>query len=929
MKSIEMSRINRPLSLWGKLAAAGLLTAALVGCGGSGSDGATGPAGPAGATGPAGPAGVDKTAGSVDARELTYYDLTNKALGGKILSVDTSGNQPIVNFQVTLKDAGLGVRGLRTFSLHIAQLQPAKDGSASYWMNYLADGLPLTADPTATTAKVNPSVDGVSTYNADGTIKAQGYAVTDNGDGTYAVKFGANIKANTKVVYDAALTHRVVVGVRSVAVPGVVGKTAGAYLGPINPLTGLVFASFTNINGTNLHYDFTPAASGAGTMLKDASGNQAFARDNVTIAACNQCHQKLEYGFPRGNNTSGHFGSRTDTKTCVMCHTPQNTAGGGDFTKFIHKVHMGSELAVTEKKFWSATENYNAFEYPQDQRNCAQCHKGAVANSQLNPSRKACGSCHNGVDFAAGTNHGLGGPRTDDKLCNTCHDNAYINYWHQPVIKPDTASIYSGGTNSNTNASYTATAGVLPDGATKISYVVTSVTRNATTGNPSITFKFQKKAPTDAAPVDVVFNTPSATVTEMMNGFVGSPSVYFAFGVAQDGIAAPADYNATVSTYIKNLWRGDHKDMKGVALAPLQADGTMVKNADGTYTITLTNAVIPATATMLTGGIGYTYSLAATQPLTQIDLARYPYTANAATVNAGVGGVGGLSVPPANVWKVATGFTGRRLITDTAKCNACHGALGVKPTFHAGQRNDAQTCTFCHNVNRTNSGWPVNINYDVHAIHNGSSGQRTNKFSWEASAGAKFWEVGYPGQLRNCEGCHITGMFDYSATTSAAAVPNLLMTTAASSSTATPPVATALPATIKTIVTGTETVPGTYYSPFVAAGATYGPAFTYYAAPTLMTGKTAGSQNLADYVPAGTTVAADDRTLVLSPISAACSGCHDSKMAQGHMEANGGTVFGTRASAKGKTESCLVCHGPAANVTNVIVPTIREVHRWW
>jgi len=896
-----MSRINRPLSLWGKLAAAGLLTAALVGCGGSGSDGATGPAGPAGATGPAGPAGVDKTAGSVDARELTYYDLTNKALGGKILSVDTSGNQPIVNFQVTLKDAGLGVRGLRTFSLHIAQLQPAKDGSASYWMNYLADGLPLTADPTATTAKVNPSTDGVSTYNADGTLKAQGYAVTDNGDGTYAVKFGANIKANTKVVYDAALTHRVVVGVRSVAVPGVVGKTAGAYLGPINPLTGLVFASFTNINGTNLHYDFTPAASGAGTMLKDASGNQAFARDNVTIAACNQCHQKLEYGFPLGNNTSGHFGSRTDTKTCVMCHTPQNTAGTGDFTYFIHQIHMGEELQKTATGL-PLTVGVNSKAYPQDQRNCAQCHKGTVVNSQLNPSRKACGSCHNGVDFAAGTNHGLGGPRTDDKLCNTCHDNAYISYWHQPVIKPDTASIYSGGTNANTNASYTATAGLVPDGATQIKYVISSVARNATTGNPSITFKFQKKAPTDAAFVDVVFNTPSATVTEMMAGFVGSPSVYFAFGVAQDGIATPADYNATVSTYLKNLWRGDHKDMKGAALAAA-SDGTMVKNADGTYTVTLTGVNVPAN--MLTGGIGYTYSLTATQPLTQINLDRYPYVPNAATVNAGVGGVGGLSVPPANQWKVATGSTGRRLIVDTAKCNACHGGLGVKPTFHAGQRNDAQTCTFCHNVNRTNSGWPVNINYDVHAIHNGNSGQRKNKFSWEASAGAKFWEVGYPGQLRNCEGCHITGMFDYSAATSSAAVPNLLMTTAAASATATA-------ATLPVITTGSETVPGTYFSPYLKPSTIYGAGFSYTANAT-----------------GGVAVQGADTNQVLSPISAACSGCHDAPVAKAHMEANGGTVFGTRGDAKAKTESCLVCHGPAANVTNVVVPTIREVHRWW
>ncbi|MEI7535823.1 MAG: hypothetical protein WCJ76_01360, partial [Comamonadaceae bacterium] len=201
MKLFDES-MNRPPSHWAKLAAAGLLVAAaLAGCGG-GSDGAAGPAGPAGpagAAGATGPAGADKTTGTVDAAQLSFSDLTNKALSGKILSVDTSANQPVVNFQVVMKDTNEGVRGLRTFALHIAQMKPAVDGSASYWLNYIADGLPLTAMPAATTAPANPAADSVTSFNTDGTVKGQGYAVTDNGDGTYAVKFGANIKANTKV----------------------------------------------------------------------------------------------------------------------------------------------------------------------------------------------------------------------------------------------------------------------------------------------------------------------------------------------------------------------------------------------------------------------------------------------------------------------------------------------------------------------------------------------------------------------------------------------------------------------------------------------------------------------------------------------------------------------------------------------------------
>lgn len=286
-----------------------------------------------------------------DASTLTFDDLRDIALSGKIISAFIPGNNPIVNFQVVNKSTGKGISGLRTFSLHIAQLKPELNGSNSYWMNYLAPGLPLSAMPGNTergastqTVVINPTVDAVTVFNSDGSVKIPGYTVIDHGDGTYTATFGANIKANTNVLYDAALTHRIAIGVRSVAVPGVVGKTPGAYAGPIakenfggitanNPM-----GSFANTNGTALIYDFYP---NTGASVIDASGNNTFARDIVTIAACNQCHGRLEHG---SNNTSGHFGSRPDTKLCVVCHTQQLADGAGDFTPFIHKIHMGSRL---------------------------------------------------------------------------------------------------------------------------------------------------------------------------------------------------------------------------------------------------------------------------------------------------------------------------------------------------------------------------------------------------------------------------------------------------------------------------------------------------------------------------------------------------------------------------------------------------------
>ena len=58
-----------------------------------------------------------------------------------------------------------------------------------------------------------------------------------------------------------------------------------------------------------------------------------------------------------------------------MCHTPQLAAGAGRFTSFIHKIHMGEELPTAETPVGL---DVSEIKYPQDQRNCATCHKGAL-----------------------------------------------------------------------------------------------------------------------------------------------------------------------------------------------------------------------------------------------------------------------------------------------------------------------------------------------------------------------------------------------------------------------------------------------------------------------------------------------------------------------------------------------------------------------
>jgi hypothetical protein len=63
----------------------------------------------------------------------------------------------------------------------------------------------------------------------------------------------------------------------------------------------------------------------------------------------------------------------------------------------------------------------------------------------------------------------------------------------------------------------------------------------------------------------------------------------------------------------------------------------------------------------------------------------------------------------------------------------------------------------------------------------------------------------------------------------------------------------------------------------------------------------------------GVTTEAAASSLVLSPMTGACSACHDTAIAIDHMKANGGQFYAPRSAVLGPNapkEQCLICHGP-------------------
>ncbi|HEX9082660.1 MAG TPA: OmcA/MtrC family decaheme c-type cytochrome, partial [Holophagaceae bacterium] len=511
------------------------------------------------------------------------------------------------------------------------------------------------------------------------------------------------------------------------------------------------------------------------------------------------------------------------------------------------------------------------------------------------PTRAYCGACHDNVNFATGANH-TGGTQIDDSLCVSCHGAAGVQISHTPLVAPDAANFLPG---SHTNGSYIATdvTNLKALGAHRVTWDLKSFSVNSA-GNPVFLFRFLEDG--QAKP----FNTASSTVTSFWDNYVGGPSFYVALGVPQDGISSPADWNATANVYFPNVWNGSLASKATLSATP---------DSNGYYTLTMVGTVIPSGATQVTGGIGYVYSYSS-MPLTQTAVKKFgqiDFTYNPVTK------LGGLSVPAPNVFKTATGYTARRAIVDSAKCNSCHNSLGVftKAVFHAGERNSAETCTFCHHANYVgdhgSDGWADNEKDMIHALH--AAPVRNNYFSWQAANGATYWTTTWPGgdgpsMLNNCEVCHVPGSYDFSGTANAAAVPNLLWSTASigtipkvgdpASSTDSNPILS-----VSVAAPGNVTFDKYHLaiSPWVVAGQSYGNAFSY---------------NLATATP----TPAAGTTLVHSPIASACFGCHDSQIDIAHFQNNGGSIYQPRSTAFNNVEQCLVCHG------NGKVADIKAVH---
>ncbi|MCX7176008.1 MAG: OmcA/MtrC family decaheme c-type cytochrome [Proteobacteria bacterium] len=830
----------------------------------------------------------------------------------------------------------------------IAKLVQPTDGSPSTWQNlisrqrYLDKNIDLkTNRGTATAPKyrygaVEGTVDPLPTLlttitKSDGTTstglfanpadaetnpanRIVGILKEDAAAKTYTYMFATDVTTPLNMA-DAVDVRNVSVG--KVANNGQVlvkdGKTIyriGLQLCYTDPVTK------ARSNGGDPTIDFTVDASGKVTVVTASDGKTpATAKKVVASENCQECH---------GTNP-GH-GGRGNTNYCVMCHNPGttdfNTNNVLDAKIMFHRIHMGKELtqnyqvnAVVARYQDPVTGAVTGTGFPQDPRNCTKCHdngKAAQADNWKNvPSRTACGSCHDGINFATGKGltlgdaaNGLttspfghvGGGKADDTQCKLCHDATNIPEYHKTTIASSHNPVVKAGVSS-------------------FAYKISGVTIDS---NRYVNVDFQILK--DGTPVK--FNTYSPGA-KMLTGFTSrgsydattnplggaGPNFMLIYATGQDGIAAPSDWNSGHdSLFLNDLWAGNGLSVKDAATntytAYLRVTSTGIRGTTVTPGHTMQ---LPADAKMVTAMLKDSF------------------------IQDGLTDLGGV-VPGVPAMMAATGNTpdgkpnvARRVIFDEAKCNTCHDRLGTSPYFHTGGYSIAM-CAACHTPNQGGStGWTASFRVWVHGIHGAKktlsgAAMRDVPFTWHAvSKTDNYSNVNYPGVLKNCETCHLPGTYDFSASQYTAKdsagktiVDNMLYVQQA----------TGKPSpTSATAYVFPQAAPiGS--GKWAYGGATSATDSLNFKVDGVTDFGTGNSINPATNALVAQTTPGNN--LVASPIAAACTACHDDATALTHITTSGfGSFYKPRSAAVNQKEQCLTCHGPAASIPQL---RIKDAH---
>ncbi len=424
-------------------------------------------------------------------------------------------------------------------------------------------------------------------------------------------------------------------------------------------------------------------------------------RDVVRTASCNTCHDVLSF----------HGGYAHGTNMCVLCHQPQNadpvTGNSLDLKVMAHKIHMGSSLPSVVagtpyeiSAYMGILTNFSTVIDPASAQRCEVCHSQTTGAAQakafmLEPSRAACGACHDDVNFATGANH-PGGIQNDDTECAGCH----IPQGEMPF---DASILGAHVVNTDTAATYPQNPDTLLPG---INLAITGVTGASSGLTPTVTFTLQD---------DSGNNIPLSKATTLEFTIAG-PTTDYGYTSFGSGTASTPGY-VTESAAKATCTSSGVCSYTFTHAIPAAATGTYTMGGEARM-----NVSVP----VLTGGTTSTV------------------TVNAAAKN-----------PLVNFSVDGSPVTPRRTVVALSNCNNCHVALSL----HGNLRNQTEYCVLCHNPSNTDASQRVNatvasdkalppqgINFNllVHRIHDGVNVVK--------NGGKPYIVVGYGGSHNDFSG---------------------------------------------------------------------------------------------------------------------------------------------------------------------------------
>lgn len=712
-----------------------MVAAAAMFSGCSGDDGSNGSNG---LEGPQGQAGVNATdpATVVKASELTPAEWSDLSFDAKsdIIGVPTINNLTVVNFKVT--SGGKPVVGLPTtnMSFAIAKLVPATDKAPSRWVNYNV----ISADQTKGTY---PSVESAKGKNL-GTL-------LDNNDGTYQYTFNLDITKAKEMVaamadpnkealgdltYDPTLTHRLVVAISSLSANS--SDWAFALKVPYERII-----------------DFIPAT---GEIVTDKSG-----RDVISGESCKDCHSGIK-------QYTAHHGTRQDPRYCMVCHNDQIKYGStdevavdgaydfastnmindfalGDFTNFVHKIHMGTKLAMTGYNFENMAEGgvpamaFDAVKYPQNILNCTQCHKDAANADNWNqaPSRLACGSCHDDINFTNGIGHSVSNiPLADDAACAMCHKADDVKTYHTLPANAD-------------------------DSLRTMSMSIDKVEIDADlAGTGKVTAFFTvRNNDLPVTTLDGFLDTtsgggpyPQFTLTKLVKGEDG----------ATKWVSYTSRFRTKNATLLPLLQGGADTDKSGARYAIVDAAKGQYR-----YTFELNNAekdgdirtmdIAHAHVDPRSLDVGYN---SADKPAPMILVLPAEFQENftetfedTATHRVTMA-LSGAKMKKAAIYDfVPNGdvVTETRNIVSMDSCNNCHAGN----VMHRGY--SVELCASCHTADTSDSatGRSAEMQTFIHKLHMGRNLSEVQNDGEYIINGHDYTKLGYPGDINNCQVCHV------------------------------------------------------------------------------------------------------------------------------------------------------------------------------